>query len=475
MSPGSRHARLRRKPRPVAVRDLALQVLVGVQSRGAFSDKLAESQAERHVLERRDRALLNELVKGTLRRRGTLDAVLAPLVHAGLDTLPVWIQNALRLGAYQLLYLDRVPAHAAVSESVSLARKYGHPGTAGLVNSVLRRLAERPREAVLAELAGPGAAAADLDGLAALTSHPRWLLERWLARYSREDVMKLAEADNRTARVGLRVNRLRLDAKELVKRLAAAGVTAAPGRWAPGSVYIEGEVDLAELSGLAGGDCTVQDESEALVGLLVAPQPGERVLDLCAAPGGKTGHLAELMGDRGELVAVDKQPARVRALRAGVERLRLRCVQVIEGDAAELAWDTPFDRVLVDAPCSGLGVLARRADARWRKKPEIVATMPPVQGALLAAGARGVRPGGVLVYSVCTFEPEETVDVVRGFLAAHPEFRLADARAWVPDEVVSPEGFLLCLPHVHGTDGAFAARFERSGGEAGPAAAGETA
>jgi 16S rRNA (cytosine967-C5)-methyltransferase len=470
MSPGSRHARLRRKPRPVSVRELALQVLVGVQGRGAFSDKLAESLAERHALERRDRALLNELVKGTLRRRGTLDAALGPLVHAGLDTLPAWIQNALRLGAYQLLYLDRVPAHAAVSESVSLARKYGHPGTAGLVNSVLRRLAERPREAVLAELAGPDPATADLDTLSALTSHPHWLLERWLARYPQAEVLKLTEANNRTARVGLRANRLRLDAKELLRRLAAAGVEAAPGRWSPSTVYIEGEVDLAALPGLAAGDCTVQDESETLVGLLVAPRPGERVLDLCAAPGGKTGHLAELMGDRGELVAVDKQPARVRALRAGIERLRLRCVQVIESEAAELAWDTPFERVLVDAPCSGLGVLARRADARWRKKPEILETMPPVQGALLAAGARAVRPGGALVYSVCTFEPEETFAVARAFLAAHPEFRLADARAWLPDGVVSPEGFLLCLPHVHGTDGAFAARFERAGnGPGGPA------
>jgi 16S rRNA (cytosine967-C5)-methyltransferase len=477
MSPGSRHARLRRKPQPVSVRDLALQVLVGVHSRGAFSDKLAESFAERHALERRDRALLNELVKGTLRRRGTLDAVLAGYVHAGLDTLPAWIQNTLRLGAYQLLYLDRVPAHAAVSESVSLARKYGHPGTAGLVNSVLRRLAEQPREAVLAELAGPDPAGAGIAALSALTSHPQWLLERWLASYPREEVLQLTEANNRTARVGLRANRLRLDARELIKRLAAAGVEAAPGRWSPSSVYIEGEVDLAELPGLASGDCTVQDESETLVGLLLAPRPGERVLDLCAAPGGKTGHLAELMGDRGELVAVDKQPARVRVLREGVERLHLRCVQVVEGDAEALVWERPFDRVLVDAPCSGLGVLARRADARWRKKPEILATMSLVQSGLLAAGARAVRPGGVLVYSVCTFEPEETADRVRSFLAEHADFRLADARPLLPAGVVSPEGFLLCLPHVHGTDGAFAARFERSGGEAGGAAptAGETA
>jgi 16S rRNA (cytosine967-C5)-methyltransferase len=206
----------------------------------------------------------------------------------------------------------------------------------------------------------------------------------------------------------------------------------------------------------------------------VAPRPGERVLDLCAAPGGKTGHLAELMGDRGELVALDKQPARVRVLQQTVERLHLRSVQVVEGDAATQAWERPFDRVLVDAPCSGLGVLARRADARWRKKPELLAAMPAVQRALLEAGARAVRPGGVLVYSVCSFEPEETTELAAAFLAAHPEFRLADGHSLLPPEVVSPEGFLLCLPHVHGTDGAFAARFERAGGSAAePPVAGE--
>jgi 16S rRNA (cytosine967-C5)-methyltransferase len=455
----------RRRPKPVSTRDLALQVLVGVQSRGAFSDKLAESFAERHGLERRERALLNELVKGTLKRRGTLDRVLDGLVRMGLDTLPTWIQNALRLGAYQLLYLDRVPAHAAVSESVSLARKYGHPGTAGLVNSVLRRLAERPRDQVLAELDASAQDAGDPAALAAFTSHPRWLLERWLARFPREEVLALAAADNRTARVGLRANRLRLDAKELARRLATAGMDAVPGRWSPSTVYIEGEADLTDLLLLARGDCTVQDESETLVGFLVAPRPGERVLDLCAAPGGKSGHLAELMGDRGELVAVEKSPNRARALRATIERLHLRSVQVVEGDALELGWERPFDRVLVDAPCSGLGVLARRADARWRKKPELLSAMPEIQRPLLEAGARAVRPGGVLVYSVCSFEPEETTELVRGFLAAHPDFHVADARASLPAEVASPEGFLLCLPHVHGTDGAFAARLERAGDE----------
>jgi 16S rRNA (cytosine967-C5)-methyltransferase len=447
-----------RRPQPTSVRDLALQILVAVQSRGAFSDKLIESFAARQKLERRDRALLGELVKGTLRRRGSLDALLAPLVHIGFEKLPAWIQNALRLGAYQLIYLDRVPAHAAVSESVSLARKYGHPGTAGLVNSVLRRLAERPREELLASLESPGG---DVAALAAQTSHPEWMLERWLARASREDVVALCGANNRTARVGLRANRLKLDGRELVRRLADAGIHATPGRFAPSAVWLEDEADLAHLDPLLHGDATVQDESETLVGLLVAPQPGERVLDLCAAPGGKTGHLAELMGDRGQVVALDKHAARVRALQKSIERLGLQSVEVREGDALTTSWSEPFDRVLVDAPCSGFGVLARRADARWRKKPDLFETMPRVQEELLDAAARAVRPGGTLVYSVCSFEPEETTAVVQHFLETHPDFAAFDAHEVLPADVVTPEGWLRMLPHVHGTDGSFAARFTR--------------
>jgi 16S rRNA (cytosine967-C5)-methyltransferase len=446
----------------VSVRELALQVLAGVQSRAAFSDKLIESVAAKHPLERRDRALLDELVRGTLKRRGTLDAVLERHVHLGLDRLPPWIQNALRLGAYQLLFLDRVPAHAAVSESVALAKKYGHPGTAGLVNSVLRRLAERPRDEVLAEIGVETEEVNALAALAARTSHPEWLLERWQQRFSPADLLALTEADNRAVRTALRANRLRLDVRELIQRLQNDGVAAAPGRFSPSTVWIEGDASIAELAVLARGDATVQDESETLVGLLLAPRPGERVLDLCAAPGGKTSHLAELMGDRGEVIAVELHEARARALRRTIERLHLKSVRVVEGDATTMDLGHPYDRVLVDAPCSGLGVLARRADARWRKKPELLAKMPSIQRALLDAGARAVRPGGVLVYSVCTFEPEETHDLVRGFLADHPQFRVGDGRSFLPDEVVTKDGFMLTLPHVHGTDGAFAVRLERA-------------
>ena len=442
-------------PLPANPREAALRILHAADTRSAFSDRLLDGAHARGGPDPRDQALMHELVKGTLRWRGRLDWTLEPLVHIGLAKVQPWIKNILRLGAYQILFLDRVPPHAAVDESVKLAHKYGHPGTAGLVNSVLRRLAEEKE--TLVPPAGD-----DVDSLVVWGSHPRWIVQRWLERFGAEATRALLLADNRPVPVGLRVNRLRLPREQLIERLATAGVTATPARLAPDLVWVEGTHAPGALEAFKQGLCTVQDESEALVSRLVAPEPHERLLDLCAAPGGKCTHLAELMGDEGEVWAMERAEARVAALEATVHRLGTHAVHVVLGDGRTYAFPMPFDRVLVDAPCSGLGVLGRRADARWRKGPEMLHELPPVQLDLLAAGGRRARPGGVLVYSVCSFEPEETTQVVERFLRQSPAFVLESARGPVPDEVVDEDGFMRILPQVHGCDGAFAARFRKT-------------
>jgi 16S rRNA (cytosine967-C5)-methyltransferase len=440
---------------PPDPREAALRVLQAVDTRSAFSDRLLDGAHARGGSDDRDQALLHELVKGTLRWRGRLDWTLDRLVHVGLAQLQPWIKNVLRLGAYQILFLDRIPAHAAVDESVKLANRYGHPGSAGLVNSVLRRLA-----AEKSSIEPPGGD--DPASLAAWGSHPRWMVERWLPRFGVEATRALMMANNRPARVGLRANRLRGTREELIARLAAEGVAARPARLSPDLAWLDEGVPLARLAALREGFCTAQDESEALVTLLVAPQPHERVLDLCAAPGGKSTHLAERMHDDGEVWALERAESRVATLEATVKRLGVHSVHVVHGDGRRYPFPMPFDRVLVDAPCSGLGVLGRRADARWRKGPEILREMPPLQLELLAAAGRQARPGGVVVYSACTFEPEETTEVVETFLEEQPEFVLESAQGLLPDEVVDDQGFLRVLPHVHGCDGAFAARFRRT-------------
>ena len=445
-------------PLPANPREAALRILQAVDTRSAFSDRLldgAHAQAARGGPDPRDLSLMHELVKGTLRWRGRIDAALDPRVHIGLAKVQPWIKSVLRMGAYQILFLDRVPPHAAVDESVKLAHKYGHPGTAGLVNSVLRRLADEKDSIVVPDGDDPAS-------LAVWGSHPEWLVERWLARFGVEATRTLMLANNRAVPAGLRVNRLRGTREQLIERLAAEGVTATPARYSPDLAWIEGHHAPGALTAFREGWCTVQDESECLVGRLVAPQPHERLLDLCAAPGGKCTHLAELMGDEGEVWAMERDDARAAALDHTVERLATHAVHVVRGDGRTYAFPMPFDRVLVDAPCSGLGVIGRRADARWRKGPEALREMPPIQLELLIAGGRRARPGGVLVYSVCSFEPEETVAVVERFLRQSPSFVLETASGLLPDEVVDEQGFMQILPHVHGCDGAFAARFRKT-------------
>jgi 16S rRNA (cytosine967-C5)-methyltransferase len=435
-------------------REAALRILHAVDTRSAFSDRMLDG-AHAKGGDPRDRALLHELVKGTLRWRGRLDWILDRYVHIGIDRVQPWVKNVLRLGAYQILNLERIPPHAAVDESVKLANKYSHPGTAGLVNSVLRKLAEN-REAVEIPQGD------DLESLAAWGSHPEWIVERWLARFGLEDTRKLLEANNRPSPVGLRVNRLLGTRDELIEALTREGVQAKPARFAQDLVWIEQNQAPGALAVFRNGRCTAQDESEALVAHLVAPVAHERVLDLCAAPGGKCTHLAELMGDEGEVWALERAEARIHSLEQTVTRLGVHSVHVVEGDGRTYGFPMPFDRVLVDAPCSGLGVLGRRADARWRKSPTLMREMPALQLELLNAGGRRLRPGGVLVYSVCSFEPEETTHVVERFLRNSPSFILESAQGILPDETLDEYGFMCLMPHIHGCDGAFAARFRRT-------------
>jgi len=436
-------------------REAALRILYEVDARGVFSDRLLDGAHARTEWDPRDQALLHELVKGTLRWRGRIDAILDPLVHIGIAQVQPWVRNVLRMGAYQILFLDRIPAHAAVDESVKLANQYGHPGTAGLANSVLRRLVDEKDSIVLP-------AGDDAESLSAWGSHPLWMVERWLARFGPAATRALMTANNRHVPVGLRVNLLRGTREELVARLTTEGVEARLADLSPDLVWVDAHHAPGRLAAFKQGYCTVQDESEALVGRLVAPQPHERLLDLCAAPGGKSTHLAELMGDEGEVWAMERAPERVQALENTIARLGAHAIHVVQGDGRNYAFPMPFDRVLVDAPCSGLGVLGRRADARWRKTPDTLREMPPIQLDLLMAAGTRLRPGGVLVYSVCSFEPEETTMVVDRFLRMNPAFVLETASGLLPDAVVDEDGFMSVLPHVHGCDGAFAARFRKT-------------
>ncbi len=453
LEPNTRHADAS-APLPSDPREAALRILHAADTRSVFTDRLLDG-AHAQGGDPRDLALLHELVKGSLRWRGRLDWALDKRLHMGLESTMPWVRNVLRMGAYQLLFLDRVPTHAAVDESVKLAHKYTHPAAAGMVNSVLRRIAE-DRDRI------EWPAGDDAESLAIWGSHPSWIVERWLARFGAEATRALLMADNRAIPTGLRVNALRGTRDELLAELAREEVPARVAERSPDVLWIEGQIAAGRLAAFQAGRCTAQDESEALVARIVAPEPTDRVLDLCAAPGGKCTHLAELMRDEGEVWAMERDAHRVGALEATIARLGLDSIHVVHGDGRDHEFPMPFDRVLVDAPCSGFGVLGRRADARWRKTPEMFGELPALQLQLLSAAAARVVPGGVLVYSVCSFEPEETDAVVEQFLASHPDFRVESVAGLVAADLVTPEGWMRVLPHVHGCDGAFAARFRRA-------------
>lgn len=449
-----------RKRRPLPPREIALQILVQAESRSAYSDRLLESRLREARLSPRDAALVTALVQGTLRHRGLLDHHLAAFLGPRWEGLPLWIRQALRLGAFQLLVLTRVPRSAAVDESVKLAKKYGHPGTAGLVNAVLRRLAGGERAPL------PGRDEDPAGYLATAHSHPRWLAERWLERYGFEDAERLLQANNAEPRVSVRANRRRMPPpfqESLAEALRAEGHAAEPGRNG-GLVLRVGEGFVAGRSPLfRSGALSLQDEAEAAVVPILDPRPGDRALDAAAAPGGKASQIAEAVLPAGALVALERHGSRAKALRANLtERLGLERAWTVCGDAAAPPLRAGFDRVLVDAPCSGLGVIGRRADARWRKDPEAIDQMAALQSRILDAVAPLVRAGGVVVYSVCSLEPEENEAIVTRFLSRHPEFSVDDARPFLPPAFRGGDLFFRALPHVHGTDGVFAARLVRS-------------
>jgi 16S rRNA (cytosine967-C5)-methyltransferase len=428
-------------------RVVAHDVLVRVETTAAFADVLLAARLADAARSAADQALATRLVYGTLAWQARLDHELAALVTTRLDRLEAPVRAALRLGLYQLRFLDRVPAYAAVDASVRLAGRRA----AGFVNAVLRRATREP-------VPLPDAAADPLARLAVEWSHPRWLVERWAREIGAAELPALLAADNERATTTVRANRRRAPRDTVVAELAAAGIPACAARFAPDAIAIErGAARLRAAPAWGDGRLAFQGEASQLVTLLLGDMRDARVLDACAAPGGKATYAAEL-GAR-LVVALDAHIGGAARIAADAMRLGADVIRVAVADARRPPLrDAAFDAVLVDAPCSGLGTLRRHPELRWRRRPEDVPRLAALQREILTGVARLVRPGGVLVYAVCTLTRDENEDVVRGFLATHPGFEIEDPRGLVPGALVGADGFLRTLPHRHGLDGFFAAR-----------------
>lgn len=400
-------------------------------------------------LDARDRRWIQELVWGMLRKRGWLDAVLEIRIRGGLARIDADITDLLRLGAYQLLFMGSVPPYAAIGQTVELAKRRHGIGASKLVNAVLRRI-DRERDDL-----EPPVPADSIDALATRYSHPRWLVARWLARWSEDDVVKLLTANNAEAPIIVRpYGAVR---EQLEAMLDEAGVSITEIALVPDSLQLGAGVALTELGAFKQGLFFVQDPGATLVAHYAAPPAGATVADLCAAPGGKA---LELSRTAALVVACDRQALRVDRMLVGMGRLEAQNVFAVVADATAPAIN-PVDMVLVDVPCTGTGTFRRHPDARWRLKISDLAVMGAIQRNILRAAATVVKPGGLLVYSTCSLEPEENDDQIDAFLASHPEFTLEAPEPGTVSADVLDDGRLRVLPQRHAVDGAFAARLRR--------------
>ncbi|GAB2702292.1 16S rRNA (cytosine(967)-C(5))-methyltransferase RsmB [Paenibacillus thermoaerophilus] len=447
------------RARMLTAREIALDILTRVETEGAYSNLLLNERLRSLKPAPQEAALATELTYGTIQRLLTLDYFLDRYVKKGIAKLEPWVRALLRLSLYQLLYMPRIPEHAAVSEAVAIAKRRGHAGIAGVVNGTLRTMLRERDKLKLPE----GLPAAERISLA--ESHPRWLVERWIGAFGEATAEAMCRANNEPPRISARVNRLRGTRESLLDELRAGGRDAAPSEVSRDGIVVAGGGNLALTDWYASGRLSVQDESSMLVAEAVAPEPGMNVLDACAAPGGKASHLAERMGDRGAVWACDVHEHKVALLQAHAERLGLSSLRPVLSDARELSGrfgPESFDRVLLDAPCSGLGVLRRKPDARWRKTPDEIRSLTGLQKELLDSVAGLVAPGGLLVYSTCTTEPEENELQVRAFLQRHPQYRLSPFPAdSLPPGLDGGSGTVSILPHMYGTDGFFIARMQK--------------
>ena len=435
-------------------RETALEVLTACRKLEAWSDGSLKAACRRGGLDRREAAFAARLTYGVLQNAALLDFYLGQYCAQPVEKLEPFVRDVLRLGACQILLMDRVPDSAAVSQAVEMAKSHRRQRAAGLVNAVLRKLSANKEHlpAIPAEDAGAY--------LSVRYSHPRWLAERLLALLGREEAEAFLAADNEAAPLVIQHNPLACTLPELAESLRESGVQWTPHPWLPGCGTISGGGDLEKLPAFENGWFRVQDAAARLSVLAAGLCRGDRVLDVCAAPGGKSFAAAADMAGEGEIVSCDIHPHKLALIEKGAQRLGIRCLsaQLADGRENRPEWNGGFDAVLCDVPCSGLGVIRKKPEIRY-KDPEALKGLPAVQGAILANACRYVKPGGILLYSTCTILPEENEEVAAAFLAGHPDFVPEDFT--LPGGLSSREGALTLWPQRHGTDGFYLCKMRK--------------
>ena len=440
-----------------SARAKAVRILSRFERSDSYIDKLLDKELKYNNLNQMDKALLTELVNGVVRWKLKLDwALVGFYIGDFLKCLNV-VKNAMRVGLYQIMFLDRIPPPVAINESVELVKRIQGEKIASIVNGVLRNIL-RNMDAIRYP---------NKDGELAyyysvIYSHPKWMVKRWLRFFSEEDTEKLLIENNKRPYVSLRVNLLNISLDKLVKYLEEDVLRYQFSNYHDNSLMLlNPRTNITQTEMFKNGWVTVQDPSASLAVRLASPKPGDKVLDLCSAPGGKAFYLAELMKDEGKVVAVDTYLIKLNNIIEGAQRLNLKSIEVRQDDALTVDYQEQFDLVFLDVPCSGLGTLSKKPDIKWKREVEDVFNLAKKQRMILLNGAKHIKPGGVLVYSTCTIEPEENEENIAWFLDKFPEFQLDPAQNHLPESVCK-DGFMRTYPHIHGIDGAFAARLVRN-------------
>lgn len=437
-------------------RGTAVKILNRVERSDSYLDRLLEAEMRSNDMNELDKSLMNEIVTGVIRWQMKLDWVLTGFFHGNFTKAETNIKNALRVALYQILFLDRVPHSAAVNESVEFIKRLRGQKVADLVNAILRNILRN-----LENIRYPDPKEDKIQHLAVIESHPTWMVRRWVKRFGEEQAHQLLAANNQRPDLTLRVNRLKIDFNYFLSQLDHVQVQFSRSQYLDFFVRVKHMAGIGSSEMFRQGFFGVQDESAGLAVTLLDPKPGDRVIDMCAAPGGKTTFIGELMKNVGEIVAIDRYETRLNLVKNACQRLGIANAHFAAADAATIQIQ-PAEKVLVDVPCSGLGVLAKKPDAKWKREPEDMEKLVQTQQAILENAGLHVKPGGVLVYSTCTTEPEENIDVVKRFLEAHSEFSIENANQFVHPSLVNPEGYIETFPHLHLMDGSFSIRLKKS-------------
>jgi len=448
-----------------SARQVALQVLVKIEEAGAFSNIQLNKSLQEASLTRADAGLVTEIVYGTISRKLTIDHILNQCVAKGVKKLQLWVHQLLRLSVYQIIWLDRIPAHAVVNEAVKIAKKKGHQGISGMVNGVLRNIIRQQESFIPDKLEGKN----EVETLSIRYSFPVWLVKHFVSEYGSELAEQILHSSNIPPHSSIRVNTTKVQQAVLIDKLSEQQIIAKPSLLAADGLVVEQGGHLAANELFNQGYYSIQDESSMLVAEVLAAKPNMRVLDACAAPGGKAMHIAERMHGKGTIYANDLYEHKALLIKQQAERLGLFNIEVSASDAALLdrAYEPEsFDAVLLDAPCSGLGVIKRKPEIKWTKQQQDIEEIAKIQTNLLDVVSRLVKTGGSLVYSTCTLAKQENELQLERFLAAHPQFQLDPnwddslldrlRHAGVINE--SFKGYIQLLPHQANSDGFFIAR-----------------